>query len=277
MNRRQFLFRTATAVALVSLLSAVPASRVRPFFAFDNGVGRGAGWVPARQADLLTRLGFDGIGYTGMANFAERRRAFHERGQRIFNLYVAAYVDRAEPFEAGLLASLPQLAGTGADLWLTLQGRANDDRRALEIVAHLADLARAQGVRVALYPHKGFHVATAEHALRLVRAAARPNVGVTLNLCHELAAGHADRLDAIVAACAPQLFFVSINGADRDGANWDQLIRPLDEGTFDLAHFLAVLDRTGYVGPIGLQCYNLPGDPEQNLARSIAVWRRLTR
>jgi hypothetical protein len=31
----------------------------------------------------------------------------------------------------------------------------------------------------------------------------------------------------------------------------------------------------GYQGPIGLQCYAIPGDPRENLQRSIQAWRRL--
>jgi hypothetical protein len=28
--------------------------------------------------------------------------------------------------------------------------------------------------------------------------------------------------------------------------------------------------------PVGLQCYNIPGEPEENLARSCAAWRGFT-
>jgi hypothetical protein len=30
----------------------------------------------------------------------------------------------------------------------------------------------------------------------------------------------------------------------------------------------------GYKGPIGLQCYQVPGDIEDNLRRSMAAWRK---
>ena len=48
------------------------------------------------------------------------------------------------------------------------------------------------------------------------------------------------------------------------------LVHPLPVAA-DLAQ---ALDRAGYRGPIGLQCYNLKGDTETNLRRSIAAWRR---
>jgi hypothetical protein len=32
----------------------------------------------------------------------------------------------------------------------------------------------------------------------------------------------------------------------------------------------------GYRGPIGLQCYAIPGDPETNLSRSMRAWREMS-
>lgn len=248
------------------------AHLANPFFAFDNGVGRELKWPPARQAATLKALGYDGIGYTGTEDFAERLRVFQSQGLKIFNLYVPCYVDKPAPYDPQLKQAVQQLKGTDVILWLTVQGKATNDASAVRIVREIADLAGASGVRVALYPHKGFFVATAEKALRIVRQVARPNVGVTVNLCHELAAGNADRMEAIVRSCAPDLFLVSINGADRSGG-WSELIRPLGDGNYDVAGFLKLLSQVGYTGPIGLQCYNLKGNPEENLKRSITTWR----
>lgn len=282
MNKSSFLL-LLLATSGLSLLSPAAcaaddpgtAHLANPFFAFDNGVGRELKWSPERQATLLKALGYDGIGYTGTEDFSERQKAFRSRGLRIFSLYVGCYVDKPTPYDPHLKETVTQLKGTEVMLWLTVQGRATNDANAVRIVREIADLARVSGVRVALYPHKGFFVATAEEALRVVREVERSNVGVTVNLCHELAAGNADRMEAIVRACAPHLFLVSINGADRSGG-WSELIRPLDEGNYDVAGFLKLLDQVGYTGPIGLQCYNLKGDPGDNLKRSIMAWRRIS-
>jgi sugar phosphate isomerase/epimerase len=277
--RLTFPLRQAV-VALVLALGGIAvaadsarAQRPNAFFAFDNGVGRGAQWTPEKQAGVLATLGYDGIGYTGVTDLAERQRAFRARGLRIFNLYVACYVDRFDPYDSGLLAALPSLAGTDTQLWLTVQGKTMDEQRVVAIVRDLADAAARHGVKIALYPHKGFYVANAEEALRLVGRVDRPNVGVTFNLCHELAAGHAARLPEIIRAAAPKLHFVSINGADPQGG-WNELIRPLDEGSVNVEMLLQELDRAGYRGPIGLQCYNVKGDTETNLRRSLTAWRR---
>ena len=260
----------ALAILAASLITAT-ALMGNPLFAFDNGLG---GKKPSEQAALLKQLGYDGIGCTGTGNFAGRKEAFDGQGLKIFTLYVHAYVDRPAAYEAGLMEALPQLKGTGTDLWLTLQGKAADDTAAVRIVREIADEAASRGVRIALYPHKGFFVETAEEALRIVKQVDRPNVGLTINLCHELAAGNAGRMDEIVKACAPHLIYVSINGADRSGG-WRELIRPLGEGDFDVSLFLKSLGAAGYKGSVGLQCYQLPGAPEDHLKRSMAKWREI--
>jgi sugar phosphate isomerase/epimerase len=73
---------------------------------------------------------------------------------------------------------------------------------------------------------------------------------------------------------------VSINGTDRGAeikagtGNW---IQPLDGGTFDMFAFLGELRRIGYRGPIGLQCYGIPGDAAVHMRRSMTAWVALKR
>ena len=83
----------------------------------------------------------------------------------------------------------------------------------------------------------------------------------------------------LLKAAMPHLFAVSINGTDTGAeiksgkGNW---IQPLDSGSFDVYGFLRTLKELGYAGPIGLQCYGIPGDARKHLARSMAAWRRLS-
>ena len=102
---------------------------------------------------------------------------------------------------------------------------------------------------------------------------ALPNVGLTFNLCHELRAGNGPRLAQIMRATAKHLRLVSINGAEASGDNWGALIKPLGDGGFDVLGVLRELQAVGYAGPVGLQCYGVPGDQRANLQRSLATWR----
>ena len=55
---------------------------------------------------------------------------------------------------------------------------------------------------------------------------------------------------------------------------WDRLIQTLDRGSFDVGKFLETLKKSGYSGPVGLQCYAVKGDVRENLRRSMSAWRK---
>jgi sugar phosphate isomerase/epimerase len=244
------------------------------FFAFDNGVGRG-NWTPEQQAECLEELGYAGIGYTGTTDLEERARAMSARGLKIYSLYLHCFPAQEDPYPPHLEQTVRMLAGTQTMLWLTVQGETRDED-AVRVIRHIADRAQEHQVNIALYPHFGFYVATARDAARLVKKVDRANVGVSINLCHELRAGNETELEDILREVAPHLFLVSVNGAEKSGG-WDQLIQTLDQGAFDVSGFLGQLKQAGYRGPIGLQCYNIKGDPRENLAASMRAWKRLTK
>ncbi len=265
----------------VQALSAAegPAGFDNPFFAFDNGVGRGT-CTPDEQAGMLAELGYAGIGYSGCGELPQRWAAFERRGLKVFSIYVGSRVGPDGPtFDPGLKTAIQQLKGRQTILWLTIQGRAeNGDEQAVEVVREIADLAAASQLRVVLYPHVGFHVASTADALRIVRASQRKNVGVSWNLCHFLKLDKEQNLRAQLTEALPYLELVSINGADSGDTpqmGWERLIQPLDRGTFDTLSLLRLLRELGYRGPIGLQCYNVPGDQKENLQRSMAAWKEL--
>jgi sugar phosphate isomerase/epimerase len=245
-----------------------------PFFAFDNGLNRDR-LTADQQADTLKKLGYAGIGYTGTRNLPARIKAFADRGLRVFNLYVWCNPTRKVPYDPKLIKAMKVLEGTGVMLWMTVSGKTNDEQAA-GVLREIADKAAKHGVKIALYPHLGNYIATTPQAVRLVKKIDRKNVGVTINLCHELRAGNGPKLPEIIKTAAPHLFLVSINGADHKGG-WDKLIRPLGEGEFDVLGFLRNLNNAGYSGPIGLQCYAVKGDQRENLKRSMATWKEYQR
>ncbi len=68
---------------------------------------------------------------------------------------------------------------------------------------------------------------------------------------------------------------MSISGADPNARDWDGLIQPLDQGSYDVKALVRTLVANGYRGPIGLQCYGIKGDPAVFLKRSMASWQRI--
>ena len=271
-------------ILLAAVLSAAmpleAASRLtNPFFVFDNGTGRDQHVPLEDHAELVKRTGYAGIGFTGVEHIPEMLKALEDRNLKMFSIYVGARIDSDKPsYDPGLPEAIRELQGHGTAIWLTVNGSAPDgDARATAVVREIADLAAASGLRVALYPHLGMYVARIEDALRVVKNVDRPNVGVTFNLAHFLAVKDEPNLDVRLKEALPHLYMVSINGADHEAereGGWDRLIQPLDRGEFDVYGLLKKLVSLGYQGPIGLQCYHVPGDPEENLARSMAAWRK---
>ena len=107
-------------------------------------------------------------------------------------------------------------------------------------------------------------------------------LAATFNLPHWLAQTRPEDetgLRDLLVRARPHLFAVSINGAtnvadksDR-GTVWKSLIQPLGQGTFDTYALLETLVDLGFEGPVGLQCYNVPGDKADILAQSMEAWR----
>ncbi len=196
----------------------------------------------------------------------------------IHNVYTGIHLDKSPLYAPDLKEQIQKLRGTNTIFWLTLHGKKTDrsDAQFVEIIRELAAVADGVGIRVALYPHYGFYLATARDGLRLVKQVDRKNVGLTLNLCHELMAGNGRELFKILDETAPHLFVVTINGADLKEKDqrmgWDRLIQPLGQGNFDTFAFLQKVRAVGFRGPIGLQCYGLKADPLVHLKQSITTW-----
>jgi sugar phosphate isomerase/epimerase len=268
------------------LTASVPAfAAANPFFAMDNIARGGPDVVPA----MLRELGYDGFG--GRVPDEAMPPAIAAAGLTFFNAYHVLNLDPAQPAPAGPLRTwLGAMRGKDTVLWLAINKVNQPDGKPFAVsapeaddyvaaqVRAIADLAKAGGLRVALYPHAGFWLARVDDALRLAARLDRSDVGVTFNLCHWLKVeGAARDLGPVLRAALPRLMFVTISGADTGDTRtmgWDRLIQPLDAGTYDLRGFVRTLRATGYTGPVGFQGYNIKGEPRDILARSIAAWRK---
>ena len=269
---------------LLLLALASSAFAANPFFAMDNIARGGPDVAPA----MLKELGYDGFG--GRVPDETMLPAIKARGLKFFNGYHVLDLNPAQPAPNDALRRwLTAMRGQDVALWLAINkvARADGtlypvssteaDAYVLTQLRAIADVAKANGVRVALYPHTAFWLARVDDALRLAEKLNRPDIGVTFNLCHWLKVEGADRNPVpVLRAALPRLMFVSISGADTGDTRamgWDRLIQPLDAGSYDVGAFLRTLRTVGYIGPVGFQGYNIKGEPRAILTRSIAAWR----
>lgn len=241
-----------------------------------------------QEADVakIAELGYAGLaptvgGMGGWNGLPQLLGWLDAKRLKLYAIYTGITVEPGKySYDPAIKDALPVLKGRPTMLWMNIRSKfAPDDPAAIELAAdavrEVADLAAPCGLRVAIYPHVsclGEHMAD---AVRIAEKAGRKNVGVTLNLCHWLRADGPDSMVEVMRLALPHLLLVTINGADRDGKNW---IQPLDSGTFDLAAFLRQLCQLGYTGPIGVQGFGVGRTvpPYENLARSMAAWKRLS-
>lgn len=264
-----------------ALFSQAETPKPWPFFAFDNGVGRGV-WPPSKQAETVKSLGYDGIhyNYTNPKDMAAKIAACKAANVPIKAMYFYTFVDKPDAaYDPGVKEAIRMLKGSDTVIWMTLRDgkRGEQDKEAARVVREIAGIAAESGLKVSIYPHAGFYVATAEDAVRVVKQVDLPNVGVTVNLCHELFAGNSERLSEVVKAAAPYLNLVSINGASpipgKGPKAWDTL--PLGSGTFDTEAFLRLIRDSGYRGPIGHQFFAVAGDDSHKLTLAIESWKKM--
>lgn len=251
-------------IALGEMISIYP---------FQNGINS---LPPPEGVRLAKELGYQGIGSIYPNLLADYKAACQAEGLKVYSIYVGGRVNM-DGFQAenGIAAAIAMLKGSGALVELNVQrGNQPNDEQAVALVRYVADLAKDAGLKVVLYPHADCHIERFEHALEIAKSADRGNVGVAFNLCHFLKVQPNDDLSTLLAKAKPQLWSVSVCGADTDGKDWDTLIRPLDEGNFDQAALLRILKGIGYDGVVGLQCFNIRIAPRDHLTRSIAAWRK---
>jgi sugar phosphate isomerase/epimerase len=284
------IFRSAVLTAI--LLAGGPglfAAGQSPFFAMDTALRDGQARSATEQAALLKELGYDGLGTSGQPA-EEFLIAFEQAGLKVFNTYLTLTFDSAKPgWDSKLKEFVPRLKGHGTALWVAINGVTKDgvklkpsapegDAVVLPALRELAELAGASGVKLALYPHTGFWIERVADADRVAKQVNRPNVGTTFNLCHWLKVEGDRDPRPVLKEVLPRLFFVSVNGADCGDTktlDWNQLIQPLDTGSYDVAGFLKSLRALGYTGPIGFQGYGIKGDSRDILRRTMDSWRRI--
>jgi sugar phosphate isomerase/epimerase len=270
---------------LATLLHAAEPAQPPVFFAMATAIN---GPAP-KVAETLKELGYAGIGGGGYS--AELVKELEARGLKFFNAYLTLQFDSAKPALTDALRGIVDgLKGHDSALWIaiqkvTLDGKpaaresAEGDAVVVAKINEIADYAEAHGVKIALYPHTGMYIDRCDDTVRLCAKIKRPSVGATFNLCHFLKVeGDSDPVPVLQRAL-PYLFFVSINGADSGATKtmgWERLIQTLDKGDYDTRSFLKKLRDVGYTGPIAFQGYGIKGDAHDNLARTMAAWRKLT-
>jgi len=248
-----------------------------PIFAYELGD------ISAKQqASFAREYGFEGTVFDHAQQISERLRAVDQAHLQLFFLWLTVDISNGQiKYEPGTEAAIRALKGRATVVWLAIQGNdaeagAGAEERAIQAVDRISNLVSQSNLRVALYPHYGFYLARFRDVLRVAGRVQRSNVGVTFNLCHELRSGFDPEFHQLLEQAIPRLYGVTLNGADRQGLDWNTLIQPLGRGDYDVTGLVRTITGAGYRGPFGIQCYGLKGHPGVYLKQSMAAWRVLS-
>lgn len=256
------------------------------FYAFNNSV-RTLPNAPKgfdEQAEFIKRLGFDGFGGHISEDYFERRAALDKAGIKMPEVYWGIEMDAEGnvSYKDGLKEII--MDSKGRDLIVALFSNAQafnnkkdeGDPLLAKGIKELADFAAEYKVKVAIYPHVNNYCETIEHCVKVAKLVDRKNFGVVFNTCHLLKVeGEANWEEKLINAM-PYIYMISLNGSDSgdtQSMDWDRLIQPLGEGTFDVYKLVKLAKDNGYEGPFGLQCYNIKQDCEVALTKSIKTWK----
>ncbi len=271
------------ACLLSQSVPAQPAATI-PFFPFCIDTHDAKKRSLEEQARMLKELGYSGVGHLWLDNVAERLQTLDAQGLKLYQITMQVRMEAdKEPYPADkFAAALPLLKGRQVQILLIMSGMKSGDPagipKAVELVRAMADQARESGTELLLYPHTSDWIERVEFAAQVAREVNRPNVGVMFNLCHWLKVDGKQDLRTLLAPVMPLLRAVSVHGADTPESihagtgNW---IQPLGQGSYNVGALLALLKELGYRGPVGLQCWGIPGDAQAHLAQSMAAWKAM--
>jgi len=254
------------------------------FYAFNNSMRMpNAPEGMEAQAQLIKKLGFDGFSGHTNDDYFSRRAALDKVGLKMPEIYWGIDMDSIgkTSYKEGLKEIIKDskdrdlVVALFSNVKFFMNNKEKGDPLLAKAIGELADFAAPYGVKIAIYPHVGNYCETSEHSVRLAKMANRPNVGAIFNTCHLLKVEGEAGWEQKLLNALPWLYMISISGADSGNTkemNWDKLIQPLGEGTFDTWKLVKLAKDNGYKGLFGLQCYNIKQDCLIALTKSMNTW-----
>ena len=166
---------------------------------------------PLFQANLIKKLGFDGMELMGLDGIEEKTMALDKAALQLFMVYIAIDLDSRTPYDSRLFDFIKKMDHKGVSLWLHILSKkippsdSAGDALCVPIIQQIADKALQHGVKIALYPHTSFWLENIDDSYRVAEKVNRINVGAVFNLCHYLKVDDKLKLEEkLTRACAVQ-------------------------------------------------------------------------
>jgi hypothetical protein len=207
---------------------------------------------PAQRAEMLERVGITKVAYDWRAEhvpqFEEEILEYKKHGLEFFAFW-GAHEDAFKLFEKYNMH--PQIWQSAANPPADLDREAQIKKAAEQLLPRV-ERAKALGCPFGIYNHGGWGgepenlVAVCEYLRKNHDA---KHVGIVYNQHH--GHGHVARFKEALAAMAPYLICLNLDGMTADGDKRGMKILPLSEGEQDL-DLLKLIADSHYKGPIGI-------------------------
>ena len=240
--------------------------------------------APQRVASVKATLAQHGLGcpaiFTRMST--EYARTSEPDGERTLDA-IRRFVDIAGDLGVDMLVHSP--GGPAPDA-----AEDGDHERAAHWMGRVADICAPAGIRVAMELHHRQLTETIASTCRILREAARDNLGVAYDIGN-LAVGAQPYADDAVAALGDRLFQVHVNDVRFFGEGEEPAperaaglqeyrgrryaLALLGEGRVDIAAAIRAIRSTGYDGWASLETRVAGVQPEDVAAHEIRAFRRL--
>ena len=174
-----------------------------------------------------------------------------------------------------------KLSGTETALWLIMHGKPVGDEPIKTLIA-MNNYCKSKNVDLVYYPHAGTYIESLEESVEFFKKAGIIDYKTSLHLCHELRAGNKERIAEIAKTYKNHIKLVSISGANDlkvypGGRVWDNTIKPLNKGDYDIQQYLDVLKEINYNGRIFLHTFGIKTSPDIHLQESMNKWQSLNK
>jgi xylose isomerase len=186
--------------------------------------------------------------------------------------YITTAMDIAAELGAGMITVCPLMDGWDYPF------QADYQRQWEWILEGLRSAASHRGdirVSVEYKPFESRNHSTLSHMgqmLYLCAEAGLPNLGVTMDVGHALAARETPAADVCLAARAGRLFYIHFNDNDRI---WDWDMIPGSAALWETVETLFYLRRLNWRGWFSYDVFTRHGDPAEGIAATIRIMTRL--
>lgn len=182
--------------------------------------------------------------------------------------YITTGMDLAAEVGAGMITVCPLMDGWDYPFQVDYQRQWEWMLEGFRAAAgHRADIR----VSIEYKPFESRNHSTVSHigqTLHLCAEAGPPNLGITMDVGHALAARETPAASACLAARARRLFYVHFNDNDR---NWDWDMLPGSAALWETVETLFYLRRLGWDGWFSYDVFTRHGDPAEGIAATIQI------